>query len=422
MTAKLSLQHARAVASTALLSRLIDAPDLVARVRGLAPASFASLVRRIGVEDAGEVVALATTEQLVAAFDEELFTNDRPGERERFDVERFVTWLEVLLEAGDEVAAARFAELSEDFVIQALSSVILVLDDDALRARLDEGDSDARLADKALESALTEEIDGYLLVARRALGWDAALALVVALDLDHRPLLARLLDRCAALASGYVEDLESLTELLSAEDSLAEDVEGEREERRSRAGFVEPRAARSFLALARSPVLGDPARAERDPITRAYFRELEPRAASKDRAPRERDDVLALQGESAPALARRPSGAAGAPLLDAMRALHELDPVAFAERIEELAYLANVLVAGSPSADGGRLAASEAASRVLDAVGRGAAYAAKPRRPLVETLRACHADVLFRLAESAPAPSPAKRRPVLIGKGRRQSP
>ena len=34
----------------------------------------------IGIEDAGEIVALATTEQIVTAFDEDLFVNARPGD------------------------------------------------------------------------------------------------------------------------------------------------------------------------------------------------------------------------------------------------------------------------------------------------------------------------------------------------------
>lgn len=83
--------------STALLARLIEDPDLPARIRELSSERFTALVHEVGVADAGELVALATTEQLVAAFDEDLFVNTRPGEREVFDRQRFVTWLEVLL-------------------------------------------------------------------------------------------------------------------------------------------------------------------------------------------------------------------------------------------------------------------------------------------------------------------------------------
>jgi hypothetical protein len=376
-----------------VLARLIDDPDVLERVRALPERSFAELVRRIGVEDAGEIVALASTSQLVAAFDEDLFANARPGEREVFDVERLVVWLEVLLEAGAEVAAARFAELSEDFVIRAISSLLLVLDDDALMTRLGEGDRDSRRAEKVLASALTEEIDGYLLVARRHEGWDAALALVVALDRDHRPLLTRVLDRCAAMASSYIEDIDALSDLLSEEESLAEDVEAEREERRARAGFVEPRAAKNFLSLAERPFEGEPSAAARDPVTRAYFRELERSPRPQQRATRDLELGAPPRTDRARpgALARSPVEA----LLAAMRVLRDEDPGCFDERMEELAYLANVLVAGAPGREGReRLDPREAANEALLRVARGAG---RFGGPLDAAVRRCHADVLFRL-------------------------
>src|SRR5690606_30533705 len=161
-----------------LLNTLIELPDLASTVQALPAPTFAALVRKVGIEDAGELVALATTEQLVQAFDEDLFVSARPGERESLDVERFVVWLEVLLETGDEVAADRVAELDEDFVAHALGGVLLVLDEEALRERLTDGDEDeAWRVDKSLESALTEDLDGYLLIAKQHDGWDAVLAL-----------------------------------------------------------------------------------------------------------------------------------------------------------------------------------------------------------------------------------------------------
>src|SRR5690606_15569700 len=220
-----------------------------------------------------------TTEQLVQAFDEDLFVADHAGERESLDVDRFVQWLEVLLEAGDEVAAERFSELDEDFIAHALSTLVLVLDEDALRQTLDDSDEDdAEQADKALESALSEDLDGYLLVAKQPAGWDAALALVLALDRNHRALLVRLLDRLSHLDSHFLDDLEQLSTLLSEGESLAEDVEAAREQRRSEQGYVEPRAARAFLTLARRPLEQSPPLtsnfAKRDPLTKAYFREV----------------------------------------------------------------------------------------------------------------------------------------------------
>lgn len=409
--------------SSTLLARLIDSPDLVRTVRALPPPAFSALIQRVGIEDAGELVALATTAQLVAAFDEDLFVAARAGEREEFDVERFVVWLEVLLEAGDQVAACRVAELSEDFVAHALGSLVMVLDHDALLARMSEGGDDAEQADKAIESSLSEELDGYLLIARRHEGWDAALALIVALDRDHRAFLVRVLDRCAAIASGHIDDLKELSTALSAEDSLAEDVEAAREERRARRGYVDPRAARSFLSLARRPRAADAGATERDPVTRAYFRDLarshtpastaasSPKVAGLLRAIEEVEPRAALPP---PSEARAASTVeAPEPLVDVMRLLGEREPRIFSERMEELSYLANVLMAGAETKSG-RFRASEAAEAALATVALGAELSA--RRPvaasrsgarhattdeLYEVLRTTPADVLFREASSA---------------------
>ena len=112
--------------SARLLERLIQSPDLVERVQRLPPEDFSALIRRVGVEDAGELIALGTTEQLTRAFDEDLFTAEGEGERERFDAQRFATWLEVLLEAGDGAAASRLTELSEDFSNSPTLTLLLI--------------------------------------------------------------------------------------------------------------------------------------------------------------------------------------------------------------------------------------------------------------------------------------------------------
>jgi hypothetical protein len=429
-----------------LMGRLLDTPGLVQTLQALPGPRFAALVQTVGLEDAGELIAMATTEQLVSAFDEDLFRNQKPGERETFDPERFVTWLEVLLEAGEAVAARRVADLSPDFVVAALSSLVLVLDHDALLSRISEGGRAARYADKAIESSLSEEIDGYLLVARRAEGWDAALGLILALDQEHRPLLERLLDRCAELCRGYIDDLDALHDVLSAGDSLAEDVEAEREERRSRRGYVEPRAARSFLALCQqtlsSPILATP----RDPISAAYFRERridpEPSAVTTGQAATSRaDDLLtallhegdapietSARGLLGPGTSELPPGnAAAATFLAALQQLREEAPALAGSRMDELGYLANVLLAGAKSSEagGGRLRPVAAAEAVLATVALGAEIAAyserggTTRKPasvaeLLRVLRLCSADVLFRGACSMLAADPAWRRQIFV--------
>lgn len=408
----------RVGSSTSLLTHLLDAPELVREVQALPPSSFSRLLRHVGLEDAGELVALATTEQLVGAFDEDLFRNTRPGRREVFDPARFVTWLEVLLEAGDAVAAHRVAELSEDFLVHAVNSLVIVLDNDALRDRMREWGEDADQVDKSLTYAQAEEIDGYLLVARTPDGWDALFSLVLALDRDHRALLERVLDRCVRISRELVDDLDALQTALSEGASVAEDVEADREARRSRAGYVEPRAARAFLALARQGKAAGPAR---DPISRAYFRELErpaPASSTTDGVPSSSSDrLLALLAEledddvprgpaSAAVHARRTLPRPDSRLVSALQALREHHPVAFAARMEELAFLANALAAGALVA-GRRLRPYEASEAALATVALGAELEAAPSAgratvdALLGVLRDRPAEQLFSTASAA---------------------
>ena len=260
-----------------VLARVLDRPDLVRAVRDLPPRALAKLIDHVGLEDSGEIVALATTEQLARVFDEDLWRSVRPGDDEKFDDERFALWLEILLEAGDEFTADRLAELPEDFVIMAVHRHALVVDLDELAVEMaDRGeyDDDRDLTEKALESCLYQEIDRYRIIARRHEGWDSLVTVLLALDKSHRALLERILERCASMASQYIEDNGGLYDVLSSEDMLEADVAGDREDRRAAEGFIAPASARSFLALARTVDVRESAPGERDPVTRAYFREL----------------------------------------------------------------------------------------------------------------------------------------------------
>jgi hypothetical protein len=367
-----------------VLSQLVDRPQLVRGVRALPPLAFAALVRSVGVADAGALVALATTEQLVAAFDEDLFANARPGEREVFDAGRFATWLEILLEAGDGVVAARIAELSFDFVVHAFGQLVLVLDRETLLLRMAEGGAAARRADKAIESSLSEELDGHLLVARRVDGWDATLAVLLALDRDRRDYLERVLDRCSAIASACLDDLDQLADVLTEDDALADQVEAEREARRSAQGFVEPRQAKAFLACARGPF-----KPERDPVTRAYFRELAP--APLDSAPIPTELLGAI------AMADIDDRLLPAPASLVVEALGLLDEATHAQRMAELVYLANVLVAGATTRDGGGYTTHAASIEVLAIVERALMRrGANDAEAFAELLRTIECDRLFR--------------------------
>lgn len=387
-----------------LLARVLATPGLPAQVRALPPEQLGKLIDRVGLEDAGELVALATTEQLTRIFDEDLWRSQRAGVDPRFDSERFLLWLEILLEAGDRAVAERLSELPEELVTLAFHRHLLVLSFDDLRAELTAGDDEAESAEKAFESCLSEELDEYQLIWRGGDGFDSVFAALVALDRDHHSLTIDLLERCAALASEYIADNGGLYEVLSSEEMLEQDLAAERETRRAERGYVAPSAAAAFLRLARST--STTPFTEHDPQTRAYFRELsrKPLAPSKPRAGRRRD-LSALIEEFGVVEARAlPEGASPAPaepwLVAALRVLHDSEPVTFSERSEELAYLSNVLVAASSPAR--RLRPLEAVEHAVTGVSFGLSLACGVRAPTAEqaarALKTYPCDGLFRWA------------------------
>src|SRR5690349_5524074 len=88
-----------------LLRYVLERPELVAAVRELPGELLGALIDRIGLEDAGEIVALANVEQLAQVFDQDLWRADRAGGDEEFQLARFGLWLEVLAEAGEDFLA-----------------------------------------------------------------------------------------------------------------------------------------------------------------------------------------------------------------------------------------------------------------------------------------------------------------------------
>jgi hypothetical protein len=339
-----------------LLARILDQPQLAEQIQRLPPAVLGSLIDRIGLEDAGELVALATTEQLADVFDDDLWKNQRPGEEERFDAGRFLVWLEVMLEAGDAVVARKLADLPEDLVTLAFHRHVLVLNLDALALEMQAQDEvDARLLDKALESCLYEEIGEYQVMSRSPDGWDAVLAALFALDPLHHDLLVRILERCCHMTGEFIDDNGGLYDVLTSDEMLEGDVAGDREDRRAERGYVAPPTASAFLKLARRGL--HEAHDEHDPVTRAYLRDLarSPRAPAKPVPVRENDGLSQVLREAAVIVEASPpllpaaaqEGSRAEPLVVmAMRRLGETEPDLFGTRSEELAYLANVLVAG----------------------------------------------------------------------------
>jgi hypothetical protein len=358
--------------SRQLLHRILDQPNLVAAVRSLPAPALGKLIGHVGLEDAGEIVALASTAQLTGIFDDDLWRSPGPGKDETFDADRFALWLQVMLEAGEEFAACKLVELPEDLVTLAFHKQVLVINIEELAIGMSgrTADEDDLRIEKALESCLAEELDEYRIISRRHESWDTLFGLLVALDRDHHDHLRRLLARLCAMDAEFIEDNGGLFQVLTAEESLESDVAGDREDRRSEQGYIAPSSATAFLTLARTSRLDEIAQSdERDPITRAYFRGLhhadpkkvEPVAPAKAaHAASEASgtsDLLALlrhAGVLAPTQTARLLRGKETPPCEkttdrftaALRQLAARVPEAHAARMRELAYLANVVTAG----------------------------------------------------------------------------
>jgi hypothetical protein len=342
------------VSPSRLLARILDHPELVRVVQRIEPPVLRALVEHVGLEDAGEIVALATTEQLQRVFDEDLWKSDAPGDDASFDADRFGLWLEVLLEVGEKEAVEKIASMDEDLLALGFGRHMIVLEVDALAALMASMDRDERVEmEKMLEGQLDEEIDEFRLVAREGAAWDSIVRVIVALDQQHPALVRRVLERLWMATRERIDD-DGLRDALTEEEMITSDVADDRDQRREREGFVAPSAAKSFLRYAAASTLDDLVRARTpDAITRSHFR-----AAPPTTAPSLRDaDVEAFLARLRAAGVGR-ERADDAPRLEentrqnpsilhaTMRVLRD-DPTACARALDELAYLVNVLVAAS---------------------------------------------------------------------------
>ena len=396
-----------------LLTALLDSPALVQQLRSLPAPAVGSLVRRIGLEDAGEVLALLNVDQLTFLLDDVLWSADAPGADESFDLRQFVTWLEVMLEAGDAFVADRLSELSEDLLTLAVSRFALVFDLEEVEAEASSRE-EGELIEKALDSSLCQEIDSYLLIARHHDGWDALVMALVALDERHNDVLNRVLHRCWHAAHEQLDDAGGLYALLTAEDVLEVDAAAEREDRRAALGYVSPASARAFLALAAQGAATLEPGAQ-DAITRAYFRELDADRARQHQGWQPRSGAIpSIAGLLEQALPEQPKKKSarparhpesGATLRRLLVDLVRTQPERHVRAIEELAYLANVLVAGD-SSRGRPWRAAEAAEHVMQVCERGlvrlAARDAPGRKagPSIETIQRWGLVAAFRAGQT----------------------
>jgi hypothetical protein len=356
------------------LARLLDTPLLARIVPHLAPEALHQLVRRHGLDACGTLVTSATPAQLTSLLDLDLWRRTQPGRDEQLDVERFGEWLEVLIDAGDSVAARTVAALDTSLIVAGLSRYLRVFDPGTFEPTESSDDEPLerhdRMNSETSRDVVEIEIGGYLVRARRADAWDAIVMLLAALETGHHDAFHAVMRGCRRLSNSRPE-IDGLDDLLLAPEQHLQDVATAREQRQSRQGYATAADARAFLAMARQP---RPAAMEQtNPIATAYFRAAEADDTASQDAPSaavRRDDggddedaasieaVIELLAEAGvtpqrprallPAADADDPGTDRAPHLRRLMARLRLgDETAYLTRTRELAFLANTLLAGA---------------------------------------------------------------------------
>ena len=350
-----------------LLARILNTPHLAHVVPRLPPEMLHRLIQRCGLEDCGDLVALATPEQLTGVFDLDLWRSDQPGLEEQFDADRFGLWLEVLVESGVDDAARKVSEMNADLVIAALAQHMLVVDPASLPMSDSTGEGDAPRG--MLDDRFVREVGGYMIAPTRLDSWDAIADLLLALASAHREYFHRLMHGCRRLSNSAPE-IDGLDDLMTDPEQVMFDLGLERERRREQHGFVTPAQARAFLQMSRQIDVGQDAAPAGNPIATAYFRGMDDPivgTASNSRGQLPSADVPLTPHESESALAAvvdvlREAGVLPEPpraLLEAstdrasrlalirthIQFASDRHATVFLQRNHELAYLANTILA-----------------------------------------------------------------------------
>ncbi len=355
------------------LMRVLDMPQLASVVPHLPPEVLQEVIRHVGLERCVDLVEAATSEQLTAVLDLDLWGASEGGSDELFDAERFGEWVESLVDRDAKSAARVVARLGRSVVVAGLSRYLRVLDPGVLEPTASTDDEPSENGLFAADGP-TAEVGGYIVQARRSDAWDAIVSLLVELSAEQPECFHVVMHGCRHLSNAGHEP-DGLDDLLEEPEQLLHDVTLGRDDRRERSGFVTPADARAFLAIARQR--RSPGRRE-NTIAVACLRRagaakveaagsgIDPRAAlRRSDAPAEqaRLDPVAADAldEFARALAavgwrpERPSALLGGEragrrkaggLLAMMDHLREHHPGLCLSRGRELAFLANSLVGG----------------------------------------------------------------------------
>jgi hypothetical protein len=305
-----------------------------------------------GLEDCVDLVAQATPAQLSQIFDLDLWRPVAPGLDEQFDASRFGLWIEVLVEAGAEVAAAKLAEMPLPQIVAGLAQHVKVFDVSAVSSY---ETTDGMRIDysRPVRDLVGCEIGGYHVAAMREESWDAIVEVLAALDMNHPDRFVALM-RAVRSRSHSVREEDGFHRLLGNRAQMMFELADDRERRRVERGFASPAEARAFLQTSRSVTADTIAP---NPIARDHLRSMETGGGGDDtptatpEAEAEAVELLAEAGVmpiSSPRALLAGETEKTTRLQRCMQFAFDRDQAAYGERQVELAFLANVLMSGCP--------------------------------------------------------------------------
>jgi hypothetical protein len=352
-----------------LLDRILDTPNLEHVVPRLQPELLHRVIQSCGLEDCGELVVLATPEQLRRIFDLDLWRSAQPGMDEQFDADRFGVWLEVLAEFGGSMAAQKLTEMDADLVIVGLAQHARVFDCAVVTPyRTTDGVESTGVREP--DHGFAGEVGGYRLFAKRTDSWEAIVAILISLDAEHPDYFHQVMHGCRALSNSGRE-LDELDNLLAEKDQTMFELALDRERRRDEKGYVPPAQARAFLEMSRRLRLESDTMPPANSVALAYLRSLDettahsaPPGLSPSKGPAPEDplqadaalvDVLLEAGiiaQQPRALLHGSQDQTGdhngalRRIRAHMQVVLACDHAAYARRSEELTYVANTIMAG----------------------------------------------------------------------------
>lgn len=221
------------------VSALQNDPALPALVQSLTPAALAQLCSRTGIADATGIMAAATAPQLVSALEVAVWKSPRPGQAEVLDRSELMEWLCIWLEVGEDFTAGALAAVPDEDLLLYLSKVVRVTTHEmwGFERSTEIEDLDRIYAPSHHESA-------YGPFVATAIGdehWEAVRA---ALDALWRHDPERVLHLFGQLSAD-----ESMLAPQEERESANDDFAAARESARERRGHVTATGARAFLAF-----------------------------------------------------------------------------------------------------------------------------------------------------------------------------